>query len=112
MKTHEEGRSGALALDVWLASETPRSNAACAAWESGLGDGPSVSLLFAQRLERENAKLREALSAYLNADDWTKEQMPAEGQTEANEDGADQVRLRGSKIVENKSLQTKRARFW
>jgi hypothetical protein len=73
MKTHEEGRSGALALDVWLASETPRSNAACAAWESGLGDGPSVSLVFAQRLERENAKLREALSACVNADDWTKE---------------------------------------
>lgn len=81
-----------------LPSETPRSNAACAAWESGLGNGPSVGLEFAQTLEREltskgeacqvwikivkgaanklNAKvhecdrLRAALCAYVNADDW------------------------------------------
>jgi len=51
--------------------ETPRSSAACAAWESGLGDGPSVSLVFAQRLDCELIALtaeRDQLRAELAAE--------------------------------------------
>ena len=35
---------------------TPRSNAASVAWETGEGNGPSVSLEFARKLERELAE--------------------------------------------------------
>jgi|GEM_PF-4017498 len=41
-------------------SETPRANAACAAYESGEGEsGPSVPLEFARQLEREIVELKE-----------------------------------------------------
>lgn len=46
--------------------ETPLSNAACAAWESGEGNGPSVPLKFARELELKNARLKEALANLLD----------------------------------------------
>lgn len=54
------------------ACDTPSSNAACAAWESGKGDGPSVSLEHAQKLEREltaiRSEVREARRSWLGGD--------------------------------------------
>jgi len=54
------------------ACDTPSSNAACAAWESGEGDGPSVSLEHAQKLEREltalRSEIREARRSWLGGD--------------------------------------------
>jgi len=82
-KIHDQARAALSSPNVAAepraakTQETPRSSAACAAWESGLGDGPSVSLVFAQRLDCELIALtaeRDQLRAELAAErarlDW------------------------------------------
>jgi len=75
-KIHDQARAALSSPNVAAepraakTQETPRSSAACAAWESGLGDGPSVSLVFAQRLDCELIALtaeRDHLHAQLRA---------------------------------------------
>jgi hypothetical protein len=76
-KIHDQARAALSSPNVAAepraakTQETPRSSAACAAWESGLGDGPSVSLVFAQRLDCELIALtaeRDQLRAELAAE--------------------------------------------
>jgi len=49
-----------LRMENSMKTDTPRTDAARAAWEWGLGNGPSVSRDFARQLERELAAMTEA----------------------------------------------------